>query len=67
MKGFFMPLISGAVDLAKRMCDRARKAGHPPKIAIAVGGTVENKWFTTELFAQLKEDVKIATCEKWVE
>lgn len=62
-----MPLISEAVNLSKRMCDLARKAGHPPKIAIAVGGLVENKWFIDEIFAQLKEDVKIATCKEWPE
>ncbi|KAJ5882770.1 uncharacterized protein N7473_011204 [Penicillium subrubescens] len=63
MQGFFLPLISGAEDLVIRMCDRARKAGHPVNIAVVCGGTVRNKWFRTELFRRLKEH-GITTCEK---
>lgn len=62
MKNFFMPLISGAVRLAKSMCDRARKAGHPVKVAVACGGTVRNPWFTKALFKRLKQDGEIARC-----
>lgn len=63
MEGFFRPLITGAVELAVKMCAAAKACGHPIVSVVTCGGVVRNQWFKEEVFKQLKAMTDIEAFE----